>query len=147
MAPAPGDKDKDNLEGLSSAQVSLNLDTRNNTLKFGVVGSGRGWWPLFTRRFGQVVWRVNPPGDSVGEKEGGALVSNLQNGGAEVVLFEKGRVRANSPVWSDEGVKIVVAMEPWRGPPSDDWKLFTRRFGHEELGGVMDGQFIVRLAV
>jgi hypothetical protein len=135
------------LEGLASAQVSLNLDTRNNTLKFGVVGSGRGWWPLFTRRFGQAVWRVDPLGDAVGEKEVDALAINLKNGGAEVVLFEKGRVRANSPVWNDEGVKIVVAMEPWRVSPSNDWSLFTRRVGHEELGGVTDGQFAVRLAV
>jgi hypothetical protein len=42
-APAPDKKDQDTLEGLASAEVSLNLDTRNNTLKFGVVGSRRGW--------------------------------------------------------------------------------------------------------
>jgi hypothetical protein len=86
-----------------------------------------------------VVWRVDPPGDAVGEKEVDALTNNLQNGGAEVVLFENGRVRANSLVWNDEGVKIVVAMEPWRGSTSEDWMLFTRRVGHEELGGMTDG--------
>jgi hypothetical protein len=104
--------------------VSINLDTRSNTLRFGAVGSGGGRWPFFTRRFGKVVWRVDAPGDAL-EEEADALASNLQNGRAEVVLFEKGRVRPNSPVWKEDGVKVVVALEPWNPGTLEPWNPGT----------------------
>lgn len=67
----------------------------------------------------------------------------------DMIFLDEGVcLRPKNPIWGERKLKLVVAVEPWKGkPPIQWWTCETRQFMHQDVGGVTNGIFDVHLAI
>ena len=120
--------------------VEDSLKRRADVVRFGVIsGMGTPFWEWTAGRGLEHIWTCKQGSPEVGGR--------LQDGSAEVILFESGKPRRNHAVWVASGINIVV----WNGAtclnaPPVGWRVETVDLKHAELGGVTNGHFQVHRA-
>jgi hypothetical protein len=104
-------------------------------------------WAWYCNRLGNVIWeQASDPGE--GKGAWGALDHLLKSSPPHVVLVDVGvRLLPNSPIWSSEGLLLVVSLSPWRvSPPRSRWTTSHTTLSHQDVGGVTNGSFEVFFA-
>jgi hypothetical protein len=127
--------------------VNTLFDLRSLNLSIGLITSlPPSVWGLFVNRLGKVAWTHAP---TSGQLDNNVQLSKRLASGRPHVIFidEKVRLKPNSAVWRSPTVRLVVAVENWKGaPPRDGWVSSMHSFSHQALGGVSNGSFQVFVA-